>query len=226
MEPGERLRRARLNAGLTIEQLAERIQRAPSTVRAHENGQNGIRSAQAARYAAELKVAPEWLLYGQGEYQKLEGTFRIDTNWVEREIWFGVQDGVWMEEHRAREGKVGAWFRYAIATIPDCDMIYQLEQRFRGYVEFTFLFVKKYETSALREGDHVVLRRSKLGFVELTLYEVLTEGDRVVVSPLAEHPLTIAHELDGDSAIREELVGVVLADLNPWRRSTPTPQAP
>jgi transcriptional regulator with XRE-family HTH domain len=65
MEPGDRLRQARADAGLTVEQLAERVQKASSTVRAHENGQNGIKAPMAARYARALNVSPEWLLYGR-----------------------------------------------------------------------------------------------------------------------------------------------------------------
>lgn len=66
MEPGDRLREARSNADLTVEQLAERVQKAASTVRAHENGQNGIKAPMADRYARALGVSPEWLLYGRG----------------------------------------------------------------------------------------------------------------------------------------------------------------
>lgn len=37
-----------------------------STIRAHENGQNGVKAEPAAIYARALGVTPEWLLYGTG----------------------------------------------------------------------------------------------------------------------------------------------------------------
>lgn len=38
------------------------------TVRAHENGQNGMTHKIASQYAAALDVTPEWLLYGSGSF--------------------------------------------------------------------------------------------------------------------------------------------------------------
>lgn len=67
LTPGGRLRAMRKVRHLTVDQLAERSNRSQSTVRAHENGQNGIKPDAAEAYASVLKVAPEWILFGTGE---------------------------------------------------------------------------------------------------------------------------------------------------------------
>ena len=65
--PGERLRRVRESFDLSTDQVARRIGKAPSTVRAHENGQNGIKPGMAAKYAAIYRTTPEWVLFGIGD---------------------------------------------------------------------------------------------------------------------------------------------------------------
>lgn len=65
--PSTRLRATREQAKLTRDALAMRVGFAATTVRAHENGQNGIRPDAALAYAAALNIKPEWLLYGDGD---------------------------------------------------------------------------------------------------------------------------------------------------------------
>jgi len=63
-EPKDRLRQARERRGVTRAQLAAKIGRSQSAIRAHENGQNKLSPDMAEIYAAELGVSPWWLLYG------------------------------------------------------------------------------------------------------------------------------------------------------------------
>lgn len=65
--PGQRLRTARLAAGLSAEQLAERVGYSSSGVRAIENGQNGLRPDAAERFASALGATAAWLLTGDGD---------------------------------------------------------------------------------------------------------------------------------------------------------------
>lgn len=61
-----RLRRARLLAGFATSRAAiVRFGWKASTYRAHENGQNGFRPADAFVYARAFKVSPTWLLVGE-----------------------------------------------------------------------------------------------------------------------------------------------------------------
>lgn len=76
MTPGERLRAARKKARLAVEVVAQRSGYSVSGVRAIENGQNGLRSDAAARFAPILGTTASWLLTGEGE-QRAEPMVRI-----------------------------------------------------------------------------------------------------------------------------------------------------
>jgi transcriptional regulator with XRE-family HTH domain len=69
---GKRLRHARKQAHLSVEQLARRAGYSPSGVRAIENGQNGLRPGAAETFASVLGVATAWLLAGAGEQPRSE----------------------------------------------------------------------------------------------------------------------------------------------------------
>lgn len=64
--PGQRLREARVSAGITAEELASKVGRSTSAIRNQENGTNGIPSDLAREYAMALGVEPAWILYGDG----------------------------------------------------------------------------------------------------------------------------------------------------------------
>lgn len=65
---GERLRRARVDAGFaTAADAARRFGWSPSTYTSHENDTRGLKAEVAARYARAFRVSPEWLLFGRGE---------------------------------------------------------------------------------------------------------------------------------------------------------------
>lgn len=65
--PGLRLRARRQKLGLSVHAVAQRLGVADPTVRAHENGQNGLPAPQAEKYARILGVTPEWLLWGRAD---------------------------------------------------------------------------------------------------------------------------------------------------------------
>ncbi len=76
----ERLKRDREAAGFrTAKDAAQHFRWVVSTYAAHENGQNGLKSSSAARYAKAFNVTPEWLLLGTdpGELMGLESEFRL-----------------------------------------------------------------------------------------------------------------------------------------------------
>ncbi|WP_295224008.1 helix-turn-helix domain-containing protein [uncultured Brevundimonas sp.] len=62
--PGARLRSLRRAARLSAEALGESAGLSAVSVRAHENGQNGIKPEVAERYAQRLGVAPSAILFG------------------------------------------------------------------------------------------------------------------------------------------------------------------
>ena len=66
MEPNERLRKARRDAGYENSVDAARAYGWPEPAYiSHENGQRGLRPSVAAKYAKAFRVSPEWILYGK-----------------------------------------------------------------------------------------------------------------------------------------------------------------
>jgi len=69
----DRLRRAREKKGIpSARQAALKLNMAPSSYAAHENGQNEYDAVQANRYGRLFGVSPGWLLTGSGEDAKLD----------------------------------------------------------------------------------------------------------------------------------------------------------
>lgn len=64
VERGKALKAARVAAGLRAEDAAHRLGVASSSVRAHENGQNGFPPDMAVMYGELYGVSPESLLFG------------------------------------------------------------------------------------------------------------------------------------------------------------------
>lgn len=63
---GERLRKARMHAGLTIAQAAEAFGQKLSTYTQNDNGTRGFGREKAEIYARRFKVSLEWLMTGKG----------------------------------------------------------------------------------------------------------------------------------------------------------------
>lgn len=63
-DPGQRLRARRKQLNMSSQALAQKVGVSASSVRGHENGQNGIPRDMAPKYAEALGVTPAWLLFG------------------------------------------------------------------------------------------------------------------------------------------------------------------
>jgi transcriptional regulator with XRE-family HTH domain len=68
--PGQRLRQARKDAGLSVAQVAKRLGKSETAVRAWENGQNGLSGDAAGQLAPVVKSTAEWILFGRGETRR------------------------------------------------------------------------------------------------------------------------------------------------------------
>jgi transcriptional regulator with XRE-family HTH domain len=217
--PGERLRQARERAGLSVDELADRIGSAASTVRAHENGQNNVRPHKARDYATALKVSPTWLLYG-GNPTQAEQLPRPATQSLP--IRFTVAAGAWepvddirdeplgfMEAHQlpAYEG-IPQWIERLAGDsydrkIPDGSLLHVVDAIALGY--------------APNHGDTVIVcrRRAQGSFVERSVKEVVLTPFGVELWPRShnpkwDQPLNYTTGTRGGDDIEVEIVGKVV----------------
>jgi transcriptional regulator with XRE-family HTH domain len=229
MEPGERLRKARLDAGLSVEQLAERIEKAASTVRAHENGQNGIKAPMAARYARALSVTPEWLLYGKVAGQRPEPSLdgiRSRTLPICHE----VAAGLWLPADEVRDEPIGyydahflkeyAAFQQWLEAVSGDSMDRMLPHG--ALIHVVDAVGMGYEP---RNGDLVVVLRRRAGgaFLERSVKQVQIEAHGIELWPRSHNPrwsspLSLTDGLAGGEDASVEIVGKVVQAYIDFRR--------
>lgn len=217
--PGARLRFAREKAGLSVADVADRIGKAASTVRAHENGQNRINASAARDYAGAVRVTASWLLYGEapaeGEKLPIPETQRLP-------IRFKVAAGAWEPVDDVQDAPIGYWEAYALPAyrgvsqwlervvgdsynqrVPEGSLIHVIDALEIGY--------------APRHGDTVVVTRTRAqgAFVERTIKEVVLTPVGVELWPRSynprwNQPLSLTDGANGADDVEVRIVGKVV----------------
>lgn len=221
MEPGERLREARAKAGLSVEQLAERVQKAASTVRAHENGQNGIKAPMAQRYARAIGVSPEWLLYGKSEG---EGGIGADLSElpllqnVQAGSWLAVEE-MWDEPEMVPHAKDRA-FGHAKQWLRE---VQGDSMNAAGVMPGDLAHIAEFFGSGLENGMIVEVTRTRAqgSLKEITLKEVEVSERGVMLWPRSTNPKwkdPVRLNDGSNDDIQVEVTGILLATTRRFRR--------
>lgn len=226
MDLAERLRTARRNAGFeTAADAARRFGWNVGGYRHHENGTSGFKHDRAQEYARAFNVSTDWLLFGRGDAgpgaQPMELTRSIP-------VVGKVAAGLWQEQleleafepteflHLSVEGYERATLRALQIDGPSMNEVYPPGR----YVVYA-----PPAEAGLRDGDFVIVRRSRSGFFETTCKELIQEGGRVKLQPRSTDPnhQTPIYLDAGDEASQDgvEIIGVVVADYA--RRVRPPP---
>ena len=223
MEPGDRLREARAKADLTVEQLAERVQKAASTVRAHENGQNGIKAPMAERYARALSVSPEWLLYGRaaddrGALPELSELPLLSS--IQAGAWLAMDDSGQEEPHLLPHAKDRAyphakqWLREVQGDSMNAV----------GVMPGDLAHIVEFFGAGLENGMIVEVTRSRDdgALREITLKEVEVSARGVLLWPRSTNPRwkeAVRLNDDSGSDIQVEVTGILVATTRRFRRA-------
>lgn len=222
MEPGERLREARTRSDLTVEQLGERVQKAPSTVRAHENGQNGIKAPMAQRYARALGVSPEWLLYGreggEGAATPELGELPLLGN-IQAGAWF-AQDETGQEEPETVPHAKDRAYPHARQWLRE---VQGDSMNAAGVQPGDLAHLVEFFGAGLEDGMIVEVTRTRAGgdLREITLKEVEVSERGVLLWPRSTNPRwSDPIELGDDtgSDIQVEVTGILVATTRRFRR--------
>lgn len=223
MEPGDRLRQARTDAGLSVEQIAERVQKAPSTVRAHENGQNGIKAPMAARYARALGVSPEWLLYGRspddrGPLPELSELPLLAN--TQAGAWLAVDESGQEEPSMVPHAKDRAYphARQWLREVQGDSM------NAAGVMPGDLAHLVEFFGSGLENGMIVEVTRTRAGgsLREITLKEVEVSERGILLWPRStnarwKEPIRLNDDSNDD--IQVEVTGILVATTRRFRRS-------
>lgn len=230
-EMAERLREARARIFPSAAAAAEAIGMKPGTIRAHENGQNGIGYEDLVRYARRYGVQVMWLITGSAEAAPTPTPIYDDSKVDYYAIGGTVQDGAWYPPHREDfhgpipldgmgDPEVAG---YADDRFPpDVIHAFKVATAWPGsrYLDGTVLFAVPSLYLEYRPGDHVLMTRQKSGFVEVTVREIvlhdpaqpLDEDNVSLKALISDSPALSAHELvDG---VEQDAFAVVIGSLS------------
>lgn len=214
--PPERLREARTAAGfLSALAAATAMGVAPATYVQHENGHRNFSAERAERYARFFKTTPEWLLYGRGD--KPASAFPLRAKGVDRWVpvigtvragaWTEIADEPWEPEvvPVSLQGFEGAQL-FALRV--------QGSSMDRFYPDGSLVVVCPAAEAGVREGDHVIVRRTRGSLAETTIKEVVQEKDGIALWPRSndkqfQEPIRLQTARDADEG--PEIIGVVVA---------------
>lgn len=229
MEPGQRLRAAREAIGLTVEQLALRVGFAPTTVRAHENGQNRLRPLVASAYATALGKTPEWLLFGAGK-AAAAGVREESTPFTHAgalrdiarviPVVGEVAAGVWRETAVAEAWEIAEYLPLDVLGYERADLKAMRvvgASMNRIYPPGRYVIVAPPAEAGLRMDDIVVVERCRKGLYEITLKQFTVEADgRRALWPRSDDPryqTPIYLQDETDDQDSPSIIGIVVADF-------------
>lgn len=175
----KRLKRLRQDRRLSVEELAAQIERSPSSVRAHENGQNGISRKAAYLYAQALEVSPSFILWGTSDELVSEASASV------REVpLIGELAGdIWLD---AYDEAVTGSVTVSLPEYVDFDLkAFLVGRSSRHYRRGDYVVVAPPEVG-VRADDHVVVRiDDNLGRTKLSLTQADITTSGVALRPIS-----------------------------------------
>lgn len=179
----DRLKQARSKVFSSASAAAEALGMHANTVRAHENGQNGVGYDDLVRYCRRYGVNLEWLIVGVGP-EAAQLSYGDLTPASAFQVIGTVQDGAWhpMEADDAFYGPV-IEYRVGIPDTveysddrfpPEVIRAIRVKTDWPGsiYLDGTILFVVESLYVEYRDRDHVIVVRNKNGFGEVSVREL------------------------------------------------------
>lgn len=212
--PSTRLRDARERRKVSRAQLAAKLGVSQSTLRAHENGQNGIQPAMAGQYAAELGVSPQWILYGHGDLVDGDSApAKLSSIPVVGQARPGYHPNVVAKpSDEPLSLAVPGYDQFRLKA-------YAQEQGGREGFK-SYVICAPWEGDALYLADEVVLRRSAGELAEIDIWKVGAEPGWIVfykgqMQAQAHDLLKIKADKLGNPGLREGVwvLGLVVAHL-------------
>lgn len=200
----QRLKWARSRIFNTASEAAEALDMKPVTLRAHENGQNGVNIYDLERYARRFNVSLQWLLTGDGPEkptadQHVELGEMVPIDFVlEARSWLPYDDPS-RKRISHREG-LREMVPYTDPRFP-APMVEAV--RVEGcsplghYISGTILFIVEVADLGYAHNDHVIVYRERGEFVNTSVRRVVREGQEVFLHSLTdpdEPPLVMGRD--------------------------------
>lgn len=223
MELNQRIFKARSDAKLTQEQLAQAVGKTRGAVAQWESGEVRPRHATLEAIAKATKKPLHWLINGID-------TFGDQGPRVGLEVVGEISAGVWREGNYRYERKYEP-----VATHPDYPGYGQRLYKVAGdsinrvadsgeYLHCVELHKGGFEPE---HGDLVIVRRMHHGLAEYTAKQMIWDSGRWVLRPLSDNPDWQSDiELDGDEDTEIAVTDLVIAKWSPIPRRSLVPKPP
>ena len=219
---GKRLRRARIDAGLSLDEAAQRTGSSKHTIEAHEKGKRTVSRQAAAKYGKHYGADVEWILgFARGSDQvKVPATAARGLPVVGTVMAGAFREALEMPESEQERLPV----QYDAAYV----QAHQFALRVQGpsmnlvYPEGTYVICISAADADPRLGDHVVCQRERNGLYEFTLKELASDPKtgKPRLLPRSSDPLYQAPvELKDGNA---EIIAVVIGSYVRRQRRGPT----
>lgn len=224
----DRLKRARIDRGFdSAVATADAMGISRATYMSHENGTRGLPAVRAAQYARFLGVTPEWLLYGRSGGGTSSQSAQNDTvnaklsmRPVARDVPVVgiVSAGLWRETGLNAITEASEYIAldvegYERATLSALKV--EGNSMNLHYPAGRYIVVAPVAEAGVRAGDHVVVERRRAGLVEITVKELVIEGDRQALWPRSSDPaFQTPIYITGDEHDQDapQIIAVVVAD--------------
>lgn len=224
MTAGERLRAYRKATGMTAKAMGERAGQvlgrdrplSEPTIRAHENGTNGISPDMAEAYGAVLKIDPALILFGEGHasVSGVSGNDNVRMVGVVGEIRAGAFAEIPDDPPAPWEFVPVSLPEYARASLYALTVVGRSMDR--HYPDGSAVVICPTAEAGIRAGDHVVVRIWKGAMAETTLKEVVVGPHGVELWPRStdaayQTPIKFYALRDADEG--PEIIGVVVGSF-------------
>lgn len=216
--PGDRLRRARSQAGFeSARAAADAIGVPAATYAQHESGLRGYRTKHAEQYGRAFGVAPEWLLLGRqgnAEFAPLGPQL-----FVKGEVQAGVFKEAWQwdpEDWVAFSGRADLAAapadRFGLRVVGD--------SMNEVYPSGSTLECVRYDGAPIPSGRRVIVQRSRAdGTIETTVKELIRTEDGVEwLRPRSTNPTFLPFRGDRPDApdiVQVEIIALVVGSYRP-----------
>lgn len=173
IQTGQRLKQARKDAGMTVEDVAEATGQSVETVRSHEKGARGVRPPVLSKYAKLYSVTVAFLTTGR---RPISGSGVMGINSHGMAVVGTAQADVFRETMMSTEIE-RIPVQYDITYAGSVQFALRVEGRSMDmlYPPGSYVICVVVEDSAPRLGDHVIARRQRGGLFEFSLKELATD---------------------------------------------------
>ena len=219
-QTGKRLRRARNDAGLSLEEVAESIGRSHHSIEAHEKGKRAVTRQVAEKYARIYGVNVEWILgLGRGAEQVKVPASSLRGLPVVGVVMAGAfREALEMPE--SQQERLPVQYDTAYVEARQFALLVQGPSMNLVYPEGAYVICVSVGDAEPRIGDHVVCQRQKNGMYEFTLKELTKDPKtgRPRLMPRSSDPL---HQAAVDITGQTEIIAVVIGSYLRRQRRGP-----